>query len=178
MTKKNEVFGESDLSSRRRRMIQHLVAASRLAAQEGMSNLLGEPGMVRQLIVSDALGLVPCITWRDGQGDAYLAEDPGKRFEIFSALEGRRFQAGAVGKDGRASREDFRRRILGSKSIYFAVFDSKDSLKLHRIYEIDPSTLLKKADEMILGSASETAHISISERWIAERGKIVHPKSC
>ena len=121
--KSSEAFGDSEPSARRRKMIHHLVEASRLAAMEGMTNLLGEPGLVRQLIVSDALGLVPCLTWRDGQGDAYAADDPRKRFEIISALEGRRFQAGAVGKGGRISRDKFLDQIQGSKRIYLAVFD-------------------------------------------------------
>jgi len=164
---------QSESVDRRKRMIEHLAEACRLAALEGMTNLLRGPGLVQQIVVSDALGLSPCLSWRDGPGDAYSAADPKQRFEIFSAIEGRRFQAGAVGVGGRMSRDELRDRFLAAKLIYLAVFDSREPLKLLRVYEIEPETMWKKAAGQIDDSASHKAHISISERWAAENGRRV-----
>ena len=160
---------------RRHKMIAHLKEACRLAALEGVPNLLRGPGLVQQLIVSDALGLVPCLSWRDGPGDAYAAADPTQRFEIFTALEGRRFQAGAVGVGGRTSRDEHYNRVLAATLIFFAVFDAHEPLSLLRVYEVVPETLCKKSASQIDDSANGMAHISISERWVAENGRCVFP---
>ena len=160
---------------RRQKMIEHLKEARRLAVIEGVPNILRGPGLVQQLIVSDALGLVPCLSWRDGPGDAYDAADPKQRFEIFTAIEGRRFQAGAVGVGGRNSRDELHKRILAATLVYLAVFDPYEPLSLLRVYEVVPETMWQKAVSQIDGSASEKAHISISERWAAENGRRVIP---
>lgn len=169
--------GSQDESvERRRQMLDHLAEACRLAALEGIPNLLRSPGLVQQVLVSDALGLVPRLSWRDGPGDAHAAADPKQWFEIFTAIDGRRFQAGAVGVGGRTSRNDLRKRFLAAKLIYLAVFDAREPLKLLRVYEIQPEAMWKKAASQIDDSATQTAHISISERWAAEHGRQVIPR--
>ena len=160
---------------RRKKIIEHLTEACRLAALEEMPNLLRGPGLVQQLIVSDALGLVPCLSWRDGPGDAYAATDPKQRFEIFSAIEGRRFQVGAVGMGGRISRNKLRDRFLAATLTYLAVFDAREPLRLLRVYGIEPDTMCQKAMSQVDESANNRAYVSISERWAAEHGRRVIP---
>lgn len=166
---------QDETVERRRQMIAHLAEACRLAALEGVPNLLRSPGLVQQLIVSEALCLVPCLSWRDGPGDAYAAADPNQRFEIFTAIEGRRFQARAAGAGGKKGRDDLRERFLKAAKIYLAMFDVHEPLKLLRVYEIDPGTMWQKAAIRVDDSGGAKAYISISERWAAEHGRRVIP---
>ena len=162
-------------STRRRQMLKHLAEACRLAVLEGVPDLLRGPGLVQQLVVSDALGHVPCLSYRDGPGDAYLAADPKQRFEYFTALEGRRFQTGMVGDGGRTSRDDYQKRILSAAKIFLAVFASGEPLKLLRVYEVEPATVWDKAASQIDKAAASRANVALSERWAAEHGRRVFP---
>jgi len=171
----NDIQEES--VARRRQMMKHLAEACRLATIEGVPNLLRSPGLVQQILVSEALGLVPCLSWRDGPGDAYAAGDPTQKFEIFSALEGRRFQARAAGMSGKKSRDDLRKRFTEATKIYLAMFDVHEPLKLLRVYEIDPATMWQRAAIRTDDSGGERAYISISERWAAENGRRVFPRT-
>jgi hypothetical protein len=168
---------QNESIARRRQMMMHLAEACRLAAIEGVPNLLRSPGLVQQVLVSEALGLVPCLSWRDGPGDAYAAADPTQRFEIFTAIEGRRFQARAAGMSGKNSRDDLRKRFLEAAKIYLAIFDVREPLKLLRVYEAAPATMWQKAAIRTDGSGGERAYISISERWAAENGRCVIPRT-
>jgi hypothetical protein len=165
----------SAAASRRRKMIEHFAEACRLAALEGIPNLLRGPGLVQQLVVSDALGHVPCLSWHDGSGDAYAANDPSQRFEYFTALEGRRFQTGSAGAGGRKSRDQLRERFLAAGKIYLAVFDGKEPLKLLRIYEVEPGVIWEEAARQIDKSANARANVTVSERWAAEHGRRIVP---
>ncbi len=163
---------------RRRKMIKHLAEACRLAALEGMPNLLRGPGLVQQLVVSEALGHVPCLSRRDGPGDAYAADDPEQRFEYFSVVEGGRFQTGTAGEGGRHSREELQKRLLAAKKIFLAVFDFKEPLKLLRLYEVEPATIWEEAARQIDESVSTRANVTVSERWAANKGRrIIPPQS-
>jgi hypothetical protein len=157
-------------SKRRRQMLKHLAEACRLAVLEGVPDLLRSPGLVQQLVVSDALGHVPCLSYRDGSGDAYLPTDPKQHFEYYSAIEGRRFQTGMVGDGGRTSRDNYQKRILSAAKIFLAVFDSGHPLKLLRVYEMEPATIWEKAASQIDRAAKSCANVTISERWAAEHG--------
>lgn len=163
--------GPRGAASRRRKMIEHLAEACRLAALEGIPNLLRGPGLVQQLVVSDALGHVPCLSWHQGRGDAYAANDPRLRFEYFTALDGRRFQTGLAGAGGRKSRDELRERLLAASRIYLAVFDSKEPLNLLRVYEMEPDVVWAEAARQIDKSANARANVSVSERWAAEHGR-------
>lgn len=165
----------SSAASRRRQMIGHFAEACRLAALDGLPNLLRGPGLVQQLVVSDLLGHVPCLSWHDGAGDAYAANNPNQRFEYFTALRGRRFQTGTVGAGGRKSRDEVRERLLAASKIYLAVFDAKEPLKLLRIYEVEPGVVWEEAARQIDKSANARANVSISERWAAAHGRTIVP---
>lgn len=162
-------------ASRRRKMIEHFAEACRLAALEGIPNLLRGPGLVQQLVVSDALGHVPCLSWHDGPGDAYAANDPRQRFEYFTALDGRRFQTGTAGAGGRKSRDELCKRLLAASKIYLAVFDGKEPLKLLRVYEVEPAVIWGEAARQIDASANARANVTVSERWAAEHGRRIDP---
>jgi len=162
-------------AARRRKMIWHLSEACRLAGLEGTPNFLRTPGLVRQLVLSHALGHVPRLSWRDGQGDAHPVNDPTRYFEYFTALEGRRFQTGTAGEGGRCSRDELRKRLLDAKSIFLAVFDSREPLKLLRVYEVEPATLWEEAARQIDESAKGRANVTTSERWAATRGRRIMP---
>lgn len=168
---------DPDSAARRRKMIQHLSEACRLAALEGVTNLFRSPGLVQQLVVSDALGHVPCLSWHDGEGDAYAAVNPKHRFEYFSAGDGRRFQTGTAGEGGRSSREKLRLRILAVQKVYLAVFDVKKPLTLLRIYEVEPEVMWEEAARQIDKSAKSRANVSVTERWAAKHGRKVFPKA-
>ena len=162
--------------ARRRQMMQHLAEACRLAAIEGVPNLLRSPGLVQQVLVSEALGLVPCLSWRDGHGDAYAASDPTQKFEILSALRGRRFQARAAGTSGKNSRDDLHKRFSEATEVLLATFDVHEPLKLLCVYAVNPATMLQKAAIRPDDIGIEKAYISISERWAAEHGRRVFPR--
>lgn len=165
----------ADSAARRRKMIWHLSEACRLARLEGTPNFLRTPGLVQQLVLSHALGHVPRLSWRDGRGDAHAVNDPKRHFEYFTALEGRRFQTGTAGEGGRCSRDKLRQRILDAASIYLAVFDFHEPLKLLRVYEVAPATLWEEAARQIDKSAKGRANVTASERWAATHGRRILP---
>lgn len=162
-------------AARRRKMIEHFAEACRLAALEGVPNLLRGPGLVQQLVISDTLGHVPCLSWHDGSGDAYAADDPGQRFEYFSMLEGRRFQTGVAGEGGRFSRAELEKRFRAANKIFLAVFDLKEPLKLLRVYEVEPRVIWEEAARQIDESANARANVTVSERWAAKNGLRIIP---
>ena len=78
---------------------------------------------------------------------------------------------------GKKSRDDLRKRFTEATKIYLAMFDVHEPLKLLRVYEIDPATMWQKAAIRTDDYGAEKAYISISERWAAENGHRIIPRT-
>ena len=161
-------------AQRRQALIAHMTEAHRLAALEGIKDVL-RPGFLKELIVSDALGHRPCKSWRDGPGDAYDPKNPMLRFEYFCAPEGKRFQAGPVRRSDWNAKKAAYLRFEKATAVYLAVFDLREPLTLLRIYLVEMDAFRAEVNRQVVESKSAVVNASFSERWAATTGRKVFP---
>ncbi len=163
-----------DSAARRRQLVALMTEAHRLAELEGIRDVF-RPGFIKQMIVGDALGHQACNSWRDGPGDAYDPRNPEKRFEYFTAPEGRRFQAGLIRRSDWQAKKSVYARFQKAAAVYLAVFDAREPLQLLRVYLIEPEAFLAELERQVMESKSAVINASFSERWASTIGRLVFP---
>jgi hypothetical protein len=154
-----------------RRIVALILEAQELAASIGIPNLL-QPGLVKELIVAEALGHQVIYSKRDA--DAYDREDPSARYEYLSCKEGGSFQIDRMFKRPPEKRAQSLARITRNRRLYFAVFDKKRQLELKTIYELAPAVVLAEAERQLDRSRNEISHISFPIVWGVKHGKVVY----
>ncbi|GAB4199720.1 MAG: hypothetical protein Fur0023_02300 [Bacteroidia bacterium] len=152
------------------KIISLITRAQNLASKIGIPNIL-QPGLVKEMIIAEILGhnLIP--SKRDA--DACDKKDPSVKYEYLSCYEGGSGQLDRMFKEPKEKRKESLNRILRNKKIYFAVFYKDKPLKVKVIYEIEPKVLLKETEKRLDKSKNAISHISFSENWARQNGKVV-----
>jgi hypothetical protein len=164
----------AESAQRRQKILALMSEACRLAVLEGIPDLC-RPGVVKQMIVSDALGHESCGAWHYGPGDAFDPKDPEKRFEYFITSDGKRFQAGIVRRSDWEAKKSFYVRFEKAAAIFFAVFDTHEPLKLLRVYRVETEAFRAALEQQIAQSKSAIVNSTFAERWVATNGTLVFP---
>ncbi|MDD2230321.1 MAG: hypothetical protein WCT23_09390 [Candidatus Neomarinimicrobiota bacterium] len=161
--------------TRHYKIIIELVKTAFSEAQSiGINNLL-QPGLVKEMIISDALGHTLITTKRDA--DAHKTGNPTIKYEYLSCKEGGMGQLDRMFKSPPENRTQSLERIKRNHSIFFAVFDKNDQIKILRIYEILPSVLIAETERKLDNSKNDISHVGFSEKWARENGKRVFVNS-
>lgn len=153
------------------KIVGFIIKAQKLALTIGIPNIL-QPGLVKEMIISEILGHKLIISKRDA--DACDKNNHDIKYEYLSCYEGGTGQLDRMFKKPREKREESLRRITRNQKIYLAIFYKVNPLKVKIIYEIKPNVLLKEAENQLNRSGNAISHIGFSENWTKQNGKIVY----
>jgi len=151
-------------------IIKLVIKAQELALSIGIPNLL-QPGLVKEMIISEALGHELITSKRDA--DARDKNDPSIKYEYLSCYEGGTGQLDRMFKAPPAKRAESLTRITRNKKIYLAIFYKKNPLKIKVIYEIEPNVLLRETERQLDRSSNVISHVGFSENWAQSNGQVV-----
>lgn len=151
-------------------IIKLVIKAQELALSIGIPNLL-QPGLVKEMIISEALGHELITSKRDA--DARDKKDPSIKYEYLSCYEGGTGQLDRMFKAPPDKRAESLSRITRNKEIYLAIFYKKNPLKIKVIYEIEPNVLLRETERQLDRSSNDISHVGFSENWAKENGRAV-----
>ncbi|CAJ2376859.1 MAG: hypothetical protein MPK10_05200 [Gammaproteobacteria bacterium] len=155
------------------KIIDLITRAAALARTVGIENLL-QPGLVKEIIIADALGHEVISAKRGAD-----ARDPGDHsilYEYLSCKEGGTGQLDRMFKAPREKRAASLDRIRRNHKIYFAIFYKANQTKIKTIYELDPPAVETEANRQLDKSRNTISHVGFSEAWAKRNGKIVHGK--
>lgn len=153
-----------------RRIIKLVIQAQELAHKIGIPNIL-QPGLVKEMIISEALGHELIHSKRDA--DACDPNDPSIKYEYLSCYEGGSGQLDRMFKEPKEERDKSLYRIWRNKKIYFAIFYKNDPLKIKVIYEIEPKVLVAETERQLDRSRNAISHVGFSEGWAEQKSKVV-----
>jgi hypothetical protein len=151
-------------------IIKLVIKAQALALSIGIPNLL-QPGLVKEMIISEALGHELITTKRDA--DACDKNDHSIKYEYLSCYEGGSGQLDRMFKAPADKRDESLNRITRNQKIYLAIFYKKNPLKIKVIYEIEPGVLLKETEQQLDRSSNDISHVGFSENWAQKNGSII-----
>ena len=173
-TEKAGGLGRSSESETRREIVRLIRAAASLARSIGVPNIL-QPGLVKEMMVADILGHNLVSSKRDE--DACDPDNPDVKYEYLTCVEGGTGQMDRMFKSPPEKRRQSLERITRNAKIFLAVFDKNAQTTVKRIYELEVPAVLEKAERQLDKSRNDISHVSWSEKWARENGKIVYPKS-
>lgn len=153
------------------KIIELVVKAQNLALSIGIPNIL-QPGLVKEMIISEVLGHKPIFSKRDA--DACNRNTPSIKYEYLSCYEGGTGQLDRMFKSPAKNRAESLHRITRNKLIYLAIFYKKNPLKIKIIYEIQPKVLLKETERQLDRSSNRISHVGFSEDWAKINGRIIY----
>lgn len=153
------------------KIINLVIKAQELALSIGIPNIL-QPGLVKEMIVSEILGHELIISKRDA--DACDKNNPAIKYEYLTCYEGGTGQLDRMFKEPAQKRTESLHRITRNKKIYLAIFYKKNPLKVKVIYEIKPKVLLRETKEQLDRSSNVISHVGFSENWAKQNGKIIY----
>lgn len=152
-------------------IIELIRKAQELALKIGIPNIL-QPGLVKEMIVSEILGHEPIVSKRDA--DARDRNNPEIKYEYLTCYEGGTGQLDRMFKEPPEKRVESLYRITRNKMIYLAIFYKRNPLKVKMIYEIQPNILLKEAERQLDSSSNVISHVGFSEDWAKSNGKVIY----
>lgn len=153
------------------KIIALVVRAQDLALSIGIPNIL-QPGLVKEMIISEVLGYKPIFSKRDA--DACDRNNPLIKYEYLSCYEGGTGQLDRMFKSPTENRVESLHRITRNKMIYLAIFYKKNPLKIKIIYEIQPKVLLKETERQLDRSSNQISHVGFSEDWAKINGRVIY----
>jgi len=153
------------------KIIELVIKAQELALSIGIPNIL-QPGLVKEMIISETLGHKLIASKRDADGCD--KNDPSIKYEYLSCYEGGTGQLDRMFKSPAEKRAESLYRITRNKLIYLAIFYKKNPLKVKVIYEIQPSVLLKETEHQLDRSSNKISHVGFSEEWAKSNSKVVY----
>lgn len=142
-----------------------------MARSIGIGNLL-QPGLVKEMIIADALGHEIIKTKRGA--DAHAPDNPDVVYEYLSCKEGGSGQLDRMFREPENKRRESLARIVRNDRIYLAVFFADNQIRLKVIYEIPPKALLREAERQLNASKNAISHVGVSEKWARQRGVVVY----
>ena len=156
-----------------RQIIDLVRQAQGIALHVDIPNIL-QPGLVKEMIISDILGHEVISSKRDA--DACDPGDHSVKYEYLSCYEGGTGQLDRMFKSPADRRGESLRRITRNRFIYLAIFSNTQPLTVKVIYEIAPNRLLAETVRQLDRSRNAISHVGFSEGWARENGIIVYPK--
>lgn len=153
------------------KIVNFIIKAQKLALSIGIPNIL-QPGLVKEMIISEILGHKLIISKRDA--DACDKNNPAIKYEYLSCYESGTGQLDRMFKEPSKKRKESLHRITRNKKIYLAIFYKKNPLKVKIIYEIKPKILLEETEKQLNRSSNAISHVGFSENWAKQNGKIVY----
>lgn len=153
------------------KIIELVIRAQDLALSIGIPNIL-QPGLVKEMIISEVLGHKPIFSKRDA--DACDRDDPSTKYEYLSCYEGGTGQLDRMFKAPAENRVESLHRITRNKMIYLAIFYKKNPLKIKIIYDIQPKVLLKETERQLDRSSNQISHVGFSEDWAKINGRVIY----
>lgn len=154
-----------------RKIISLVHKAAEIARSVDIQNIL-QPGLVKEMIIADLMGHELITTKRDA--DARDSDDSSIVYEYLSCKEGGAGQLDRMFKEPEKKRKESLNRIWRNAKIYYAVFYGHDQTKVKVIYEIEPDVAAKEAERQLDQSRNTISHVSFSERWVRNNGKVVY----
>ncbi len=154
-----------------KKIILLIEKAAELARSIGINNLL-QPGLVKEMIISEILGHVLITTKRDA--DARDANDPSILYEYLSCKEGGSGQLDRMFKKPAEKLQNSLKRITRNHKFYYAVFYAHNQTKAKIIYELETKVVLQEAKQQLDRSKNTISHVGFSEKWVKENSKIVY----
>lgn len=152
-------------------IIQLVRRAQELALKIGIPNIL-QPGLVKEMIVSEILGHQFIISKRDA--DACDKNNHDIKYEYLTCYEGGTGQLDRMFKEPPNNRAESLYRITRNKKLYFVIFYKNKPLTVKVIYEIEPEVLLKEAERQLDRSRNIISHVGFSEDWVKENSKVIY----
>jgi len=157
-----------------RRIIELVLQAAKLARSAGIPNLL-QPGLVKEMIIAEALGHQLITSKRDA--DACDPTDPSILYEYLSCKEGGSGQFDRMFKYPPEKRAQSLQRIMRNRFVYFAIFSAIEQTKLKVIYEIEITVILREVERQLDVSRNEISHVGFTPRWAEKNGRVVYMDS-
>lgn len=151
-------------------IIELVKKAFAMAQGIGINNLL-QPGLVKEMIIAETLGHTLITSKRDA--DAHKTGHPSVKYEYLSCKEGGSGQLDRMFKSPPKERSKSLDRIRRNDSIFFAVFDKDDQIKVLKIYEISPIALIIETERQLDCSKNDISHVGFSEKWVTENGTLI-----
>lgn len=148
--------------------------AQDLARKLGIANIL-QPGLVKEMIIADALGHHVIHTKRNA--DAHDPLNPNILYEYLSCKEGGSGQFDRIFKEPPAERARSLERITRNTYIFLAVFHTHDQLRLKTIYQLEPAVVLAEVERQLDRSRNVISHVALSVNWARRNGTIVYSDS-
>ena len=153
-----------------RRIIGLVAQAAELARSIGIPNLL-QPGLVKEMIIADALGHTLIASKRDA--DAHAPGDPNEKYEYLSCVEGGSGQFDRMFKEPAEKRALSLYRITRNAKVYVAVFYASEQMSCKTIYELAPAVVAAEAERQLNVSANAISHVGLSVEWASRNGTVV-----
>ena len=152
------------------KIIFFITNAQTLANKINIKNL-SQPGIIKEIIT--AYTLKHRLNPTKKQHDAEDFDDANIRYEYLSCLENKTFQF------DRVNEENLKKRVKERNTkIYCSIFHKENSLKLLRVYEVDPNKMYKILMKKYKNSSSSSRHVNVSEEEIINIGsKLIYPKN-
>lgn len=148
-------------------IIQHLKYSQELAKRLGLNNL-SQPGVVKEIIMANALGHK--VQTSKHLHDAESFTDSEERYEYLTCLDGGSFQL------DRVSEENLEMIETRNKYVYCGIFNKAEPLHLEQIYELDPSRLYKFMLDKYSASSSTSRHVNVRLKDILAKGILTERK--
>lgn len=153
-----------------RKIVELVLKAAELARTVGINNLL-QPGLIKEMVIAELLGHELIHSKRDA--DAHAKDNPNEKYEYLSCKEGGTGQLDRMFRTP-PKRAESLKRITRNVRVYFAVFYEANQTKCKVIYELDPAVVQKETERQLDVSQNDISHVSFSEKWAKNNGKIVY----
>lgn len=153
------------------KIVDLVLRAAELARTVGIHNLL-QPGLVKEMIMADALGHKVITSKR--AADACDENDPSIQYEYLSCKEGGSGQLDRMFKEPPEKRAESLNRIWRNSKVYLAIFYASNQTKIKIIYELEPDVVVAETERQLDRSRNAISHVGFSERWARKNGVVVY----
>jgi len=125
------------------------------ATEIGIKNI-SQPGIIKEVIMAHDLKHRVHATKKEHDAESF--NDPSRKYEYLSCLEGKSFQF------DRVNILNLRNRVLRRNTkIFCGVFDKNRPLNLLRIYSVNPKSIWRKLNKKYNASSVTSRHVGITE---------------
>jgi len=137
----------------------------------GNINLL-QPGLIKEMVIADALGhvITPTKHFQDAE-----SKDKSEKYEYLTCVDGGSFQIDRVFKSPIEKRQKSLKRITRNKKIFCVSFDKEVPLKIKEIFDVPVPLFLAEVERQLDGSQNEISHIGVTMKWVRMNGTMVYP---
>ena len=147
--------------------------AQQIASEYGWNNI-AQPGLVKEMIIADILGHQVHKTKHDP--DAFEYNNPDIRCEYLTCNNKGSFQIDRFFKHPPEKKAKSMERITRNSKIYCVVFDSKSTLDVVKIIDVDINIFIDEVERQLESSSNDISHIGVPISWAEKNGKTIFKK--